>query len=77
MQKKQAKQQLKDILENQKTIRINRLRSLLELLDYETLEKRYIEQGQKIKRQREEIKNKQEKINHLKARLAELRDVKD
>lgn len=77
MQKKQAKQQLKDILENQKTIRISRLRSLLELLDYETLEKRYIEQGQKIKRQREEIKNKQEKINHLKARLAELRDVKD
>lgn len=77
MQKKQAKQQLKDILENQKTVRISRLRSLLELLDYETLEKRYIEQGQKIKRQREEIKNKQEKINHLKARLAELRDVKD
>ena len=77
MQKKQAKQQLKAIVENQKTVRISRLRPLLEVLDYETLEKRYIEQGQKIKRQREEIKNKQEKINHLKARLAELRDVKD
>lgn len=77
MQKKQAKQQLKAIVENQKTVRISRLRPLLEVLDYATLEKRYIEQGQKIKRQREEIKNKQEKINHLKARLAELRDVKD
>jgi len=60
MTKKQAKQELKEIL-NQKTVRISRLKKVLSILDYDQLERQYIQASQRIKRQ-----NK--RLNHLENR---------
>lgn len=49
MTPKQGKAELKQIMQ-QKTVSISRLKKVLDVLDYERLEKQYIQQGFKIKK---------------------------
>ena len=54
MTPRKAKQELKEIL-NQKTVRISRLKKVLSVLDYEQLERQYIQASQKINRQNKRL----------------------
>jgi len=55
MKTNEAKHELKRIMK-QKTVSISRLSRVLGVLDYADLEKRYIQQGQKIKRQKDRLR---------------------
>lgn len=65
MKPKQAKFELKEIMQ-QKTVSISRLKKVLEVLNYERLEKQYIQQGFKIKRLKKVItdQHKKRRGNH-------------
>jgi len=61
MRPKQAKAELKEIM-SQQTVRISRLKKILKVLDYERLEKQYIQQGFKNKRLKEWIRHLEKKL---------------
>lgn len=67
MTPKQAKAELEEIM-SQKTVRISRLEKVLEVLDYEQLEKQYIQQGFKVKRLRIKVDKLTKKNRKLKKR---------
>lgn len=60
MTPKQAKAELKQIM-TQKTVSISRLEKILDVLDYEKLEKQYIEQAFAIKRHKQTIRQLEKK----------------
>ncbi len=58
MSPKQAKAELAKIMQ-QKTVSITRLRKVLTVLDYEQLEKQYIQAGYRIGRQQKRLRELQ------------------
>ena len=80
MSRKQAKAELKQIL-TQKTVSISRLKRVLEVIDYEQLERSFIETSRSVKRQREVLRKKEERIKNqrkmIKSLLDKLEEVKE
>ena len=71
MSRKQAKAELKQIL-TQKTVSISRLKRVLEVIDYEQLERSFIETARSVKRQREVLRNKEERIKNQRKMISDL-----
>jgi len=80
MSRKQAKAELKQIL-TQKTVSISRLKRVLETIDFEQLERSFIETARSVKRQREVLRKKEERIKNqrkmIKSLLDKLEEVKE
>ena len=64
MNKKQAKAELEKIMK-QKTVSINRLQEVLNVLDYRELERAYINQGGNIKSLRNKEKERIKQVRSL------------
>lgn len=58
MTRKEAKEQLKKALETQKTITVPKLKKLLEILNYDQIERQYKQTQKKVRRQRKELQRR-------------------
>lgn len=67
-----AKNELRRILDKQKSVQVDRLSKLLKVLNYEKMEKDYVEQGKRIKELKTDLKQHKDRVREQREEINSL-----